>query len=87
MQRGGGLQEMSRLTGVDHEYAFGMLDGPRVGGQPFSPMRVCEYREAATQSESSPLDLRGLDPNEAGLDAVDFHARPTIDRTISGWSK
>ena len=87
MQRRGGLEEMSPLTRVHHDHAFRMLDDPSVSRKPFSPMRVCEYCEPPTQSYASPLDLRRLDPNEAGLDGVDLHARPTIDRTMSGWSK
>src|SRR5262245_32134577 len=44
-------------------------------------------RAVAAARAAAPVNLRGLDPDRAGLDCMDVHAPSTIDRTMSGRSK
>src|SRR5262245_36474611 len=67
VQRPGGFEEMCRLTRIHHDHAFRMIDDPCVGWKPFGPLRVGKYPETPAQPMSSSFDLRGLDPNGAGL--------------------
>ena len=45
--------------------------------------RSVNTAEPSSQPASSSFDLRGLDPDRAGLDRVELHAFSTIDRTMS----
>ena len=75
MQRLAGFQEMRALPGIDHDDAFGMIDDPCIGRQPFGPVPIGKNRKPSRQSVSAPFDLRGLDPDKAGLDGVHLHGR------------
>ena len=70
MERFAGLELMRPLARVHHDHAFGMVDDPRIRGEPSSPPSVREHSEPALQSASVPLDLRAFDPDGAGLDGV-----------------
>src|ERR1019366_3652277 len=75
VKRLAGFEQVRALPGVDHDDAFGMIDDPCVGRQPFGPVCVSKNREPPPQTVSLPLDLRGLDPDEPGLDGMYFHDR------------
>src|SRR3981189_550403 len=64
---------MRTLPGVDHDDAFRMIDDPCVSRQPAGPVPVGKNRKPPRQAVPLPLDLRGLDPNEPGLNGVDLH--------------
>src|SRR5216684_3241396 len=64
---------MRTLPGVDHDDAFRMIDDPCVSRQPAGPVPVGKNRKPPRQAVPLPLDLRGLDPDEPGLNGVDFH--------------
>jgi hypothetical protein len=46
---------------------------PSMTRQPFRPVGVGKDREPSRQPVPAPLDLRGLDPDEAGLNRMNFH--------------
>src|SRR6266566_7266937 len=64
---------MRTLPGVDHDDAFRMIDDPCVSRQPAGPVPVGKNRKPPRQAVPLPLDLRGLDPNEPGLNGEDLH--------------
>ncbi len=66
---------MRALPGIDHDDAFGMIDDPCIGRQPSGPVPIGKNRKPSRQSVSAPFDLRGLDPDKAGLDGVHLHDR------------
>ncbi len=70
MKRFAGLEQMRSLARVHHDHAFGMVDDPRIRGEPPGPLSVRKHAEPALQPPSAPLDLRAFDPNGAGLDGV-----------------
>jgi hypothetical protein len=70
MKRFTGLEQMRPLTRIHHDHAFGMVDDPRIRGEPSGPLSVREHSEPASQSASASLDLRAFDPDGAGLDGV-----------------
>ena len=67
------LEKMRSLTSIDYNDAVAMLDDPRIGGKPVSPIAICENGQPSRQSVSAPFDLRGLDPDEAGLNGIYLH--------------
>jgi hypothetical protein len=75
MQRPGSLEEMGPLTGVDDYYAFGMLDGPGVGGKPIGPLGIGEDGEASRQAMPATLYLRRLDADEPSLNGMHLDRR------------
>src|SRR6266704_6132071 len=64
---------MRTLPGVDHDDAFRMIDDPCVSRQPAGPVPVGKNRKPPRQAVPLPLDLRGLDPDEPGLNGEDLH--------------
>src|SRR5471032_1696698 len=74
-----GFEQMRSLARIDHDHAFRMVDDPRVRREPSGPVSVGEDPEPSSQSASPPLDLRGLDPDRAGLNGMQLHALTAID--------
>lgn len=70
------FQKVRSLTGIHHDHALRMVDGPGVGGQPRGPIAISEDRQPPRQSVSASLDLRSLDADGAGLDGVQLHDVP-----------
>src|SRR5882757_10645304 len=64
---------MRTLPGVDHDDAFRMIDDPCVSREPAGPVPVGKNRKPPRQAVPLPLDLRGLDPDEPGLNGEDLH--------------
>src|SRR6266852_8658570 len=64
---------MRTLPGVDHDDAFRMIDDPCVSRQPAGPVPVGKNRKPPRQAVPPPLDLRGLDADEPGLNGEDLH--------------
>src|SRR5262249_5641553 len=87
MERCGTVEQMCPLPGIHDDYAFGMLDRPRICRKPVAPVAVGEHAQAPPQPASTTFDLRGLDPDRAGLDGADVHTLLAIDRMTSGRSK
>ena len=75
MKRLASFQKVRTLPGVDHDDTLAMLDGPCVGRQPIGPVAIGKHSKPARQSVSAPFNLRCLDPDEACLDGVYFHAQ------------
>ena len=67
------FEKMRSLTSIDYNDAVAVLDDPRIGGKPVSPIAICENDQPSRQSVSAPFDLRGLDPDEAGLNGIYLH--------------
>src|SRR6195256_5258833 len=64
---------MRTLPGVDHDDAFRMIDDPSVSREPAGPVPVGKNRKPPRQAVPLPLDLRGLDPDEPGLNGENLH--------------
>jgi hypothetical protein len=73
MQRLAGFEQMRALPGIDHDDAFAAVDDPYIGREPIGPDGVGKNREPPRPSMAASFDLRGLDPDKAGLNRVNFH--------------
>src|SRR5262249_26813236 len=87
MQGFGAFQQVCSLSRIHDDHAFRVLEDPCVRRKPLCPVVIGEYRELTSQPAPATLDLRGLDPDRAGLDGVDLHTCLAIDPTMSGRSK
>ena len=87
MQGPAAFEEVGSLARIDHDHTFLMINHPGIRRKPSGPVSVQKHSEPSSQSASASFDLRGLDPDGAGLDRVELQAFATIDRTICGWSK
>ena len=67
-----GLGGARALAGIDHDHAFGMLDGERVDRERLRPLPVEEHVEQAAKAMADSFDLACLDRHGSGLDRVDL---------------
>jgi hypothetical protein len=73
MQRTRLLEQMRALSGIDDDQAILMLDQPGIGRQPAGPIAIGGDGQHAKGIRSAPFNLRGLDPNPAGLNGMHLH--------------
>ena len=73
VQRFGAFEQVRALSGIDHDNTVGMVDYPRIGGQPVGPGCISEDREPSRQAPPAPFDLGAFDANGTSLDGMYGH--------------
>src|SRR5690242_20203400 len=63
-------QEMLRRSGVDDDHPLGVIDDPRVSGQPVGPLGLDQWSHEARQTMLCRRDLCPLYANATGLHSM-----------------